>query len=89
MADYKGLETVVATGAGGQLVINNFMELADRAGPVYATAGNPTVNHDSSDTAGVGVEFYVWSKWHNTSNDRAYLCVDATATAAVWIRSSW
>jgi hypothetical protein len=38
----------------------------------------PTVNDDSGDGYSVG------SLWIDVTNDHAYVCVDATATAAVW-----
>jgi len=44
---------------------------------VDATAA-PSVNDDSGDGYEVG------SVWIDVTNDRAYTCVDATATAAVW-----
>lgn len=39
----------------------------------------PTANDDSGDGYGVG------SVWIDTTNDRFYVCVDATLTAAVWL----
>lgn len=38
----------------------------------------PTVNEDANDGFSVG------SIWCDTTNDKAYVCVDSTATAAVW-----
>ncbi|MBI1374570.1 MAG: hypothetical protein GC159_17775 [Phycisphaera sp.] len=60
------------------------MAMADRAGPVNATAANPSPNDDSNGTAGNG-KFYVWSKWVNTATNAIFICVDATPQAAVWI----
>lgn len=40
----------------------------------------PTANDDSGDNYAVG------SWWIDTTNDIAYVCVDATATAAIWQR---
>lgn len=45
----------------------------------YAKTVAPTVNDDSDDGYGVG------SWWFDTTADRAYVCLDATATAAVWV----
>ncbi|RLB76220.1 MAG: hypothetical protein DRH24_18265, partial [Deltaproteobacteria bacterium] len=44
-----------------------------------SAAAAPTVNDDS--TAGYAVD----SRWLDTTNDKAYICVDATAGAAVWL----
>lgn len=43
----------------------------------------PTVNEDSGDGYGAG------SFWIDVTNDIAYVCVDPTATAAVWYRISY
>ena len=85
VSDYKGLDVINAVGDGGILVIDDFKEMADRAGQVHQTTGAPTVNDDSDGTAANGA-FNVWSKWHNTTTDDIYICVDSTPTAAEWVR---
>ena len=87
LTEYKGLQIVATpSGAGGEALTNDLKELADRAGPVYETAGDPTTDHDEADTASVGVEFEQWSKWHNTSDDGIFICVDPSEGAAVWVQ---
>ena len=45
----------------------------------FAASAAPTVNDDSGDGYGVG------SHWYDVTNDRAYVCIDATSTAAIWL----
>ena len=86
LTDYRGLDVVEsAAGAGGAAVTDDFKELADRAGPVYAGDADPSADNDSDDTAALGTRFYKWSKWHNTATDKVFMCVDATPGAAVWV----
>jgi len=42
----------------------------------------PTVNEDSGDGYGVG------SNWYDITNDKAYVCLDATTGAAVWTETT-
>lgn len=44
----------------------------------YAAAAAPTTGDDSVDGYSVG------SWWFDTTNDRAYVCIDPTASAAIW-----
>lgn len=48
----------------------------------FVATSAPTVNDDTGDGYTIG------SWWVNTSSDEAYLCVDATAGAAVWTKIS-
>ena len=48
----------------------------------FGATSAPTVNDDTGDGYTIG------SWWVNTSTDEAYLCVDATAGAAVWTKIS-
>jgi hypothetical protein len=48
----------------------------------YDATTAPTVNDDSGDGYDVG------SKWIDETNDKAYICLDATSGAAVWLELS-
>jgi len=47
----------------------------------FAATAAPTADEDSGDGYAVG------SLWHDTTADKSYVCLDATATAAVWHRT--
>ena len=52
----------------------------------FITTGNataPTVNDDAADTSGNGT-FRVGDVWIDETANTAYICLDSTATAAVW-----
>lgn len=46
-----------------------------------AAAADPTADDDSGENYGIG------SIWINTTGDRTWVCVDATATAAIWVQT--
>jgi hypothetical protein len=70
-------QTTIAAGDFG-----NYRDLWNMRAPLirYNATVAPTVNDDSADGYSVG------SYWYDTTNDRAYVCLDATAGAAVWVR---
>lgn len=47
----------------------------------------PTASDDASNTSGNGT-FAVGSRWIDVTNDKEYVCVDSTATAAVWTETT-
>jgi len=72
----EGPKIALTTSISGVLPVANggFAGIHNVAG---TTA--PTVNEDSGDGYVVG------SHWLDTTNDKIYMCVDSTLTAAVWI----
>jgi len=72
---------VIATGAAANAAtINSPLAELDAAikKNEYAKAAAPGVNDDSGDGYSVG------TRWVDTTNDRAYICMDASAGAAIW-----
>lgn len=51
---------------------------------VFEDAADPTVNDDRNGTAGNGL-FYKFDQWYNTTDGSVWVCVDSSATAAVWV----
>lgn len=49
-----------------------------------SAASDPTVDNDSVDTAGIGVQFREGDFWQNSTTKTLFKCDDATAGAAVW-----
>jgi len=75
------------TGEAGKAVIVNSTEDGVEFGTVlplskYDATTAPTADDDSADGYSVG------SLWIDVTNDRAYVCVDATEGAAVWMRAN-
>ena len=54
----------------------------------HSAASNPLLTNDKVDTAVSGRYFRIGDTWLNTATGHVYLCVDDTATAAVWIQYS-
>ena len=91
-----GLGTTDNDGTGdsaktaGDKINDNFVEMYAATngalGKFDATAA-PTANDDAANTSTNGV-FAVGSRWHDVTNDDTYECVDATATAAVWVQTN-
>lgn len=83
--NYKGLE--VPNGApdddAGLKLKTDLMALADSAGPVFIAAFDPIANDDSAGSGGHG-NFFVFSKWLNTSTNTGFLCLVDTPGLAVW-----
>ena len=68
------------TGAAGTMINENFKKLADRSPKSkYDATTAPTVNDD------VDSDYMVGSRWIDVTGDKAYICVDNTSGAAVWL----
>lgn len=52
--------------------------------PISYAIIDPTPNHDGMDTASYGRKMKKTSLWYNTNTRRFWICVDPTATSAVW-----
>ena len=70
-----GLEADVNAGDG-------FVEIKAGATTVVKSNTGATAAPGATDDSAAG--YAVGSVWIDTTNDRAYICVDATASAAVW-----
>jgi hypothetical protein len=71
------------TGAGGDLIQDNFKEFADRIAVCnYAAISDPTVNDDSGDG------YYPGSRWLNTSSGIFWVCRSNTLGSARWVIES-
>jgi hypothetical protein len=75
LTSYNGLQvaTPSPTGDGGLAINNNFKALS-----THVSTLNPTVGNDSTQSFAVG------SRWYNRSTTVEWICLDATAGAAVW-----
>ncbi len=60
----------------------NWLQLYDTVLNKFDATTAPTASDDSGDGYEVG------SRWIDVSADKAYVCVDATATSAVWIETT-
>jgi hypothetical protein len=65
-------DTIRGTGAGTYVRVRNN----------YSAAVNPSITDDSS------VGFLIGSRWINTTTDTEYVCVDNTASGAIWQQAS-
>ena len=77
--------TIIATGAAANAAtINSPLAELDAAikKNEYAKAAAPGVGDDSGDGYTVG------SVWLDTTNDDAYICLDATVGSAVWKKTT-
>jgi len=54
----------------------------------HVATSAPTADHDSADTAGIGIHFRAGDAWLDTTGPTWYDCEDATPTAAVWTARS-
>lgn len=88
IAHFKGMSGAALSGNGGKVVkVNssaNGFELAAAGGHTNKTDATsaPTAGDDSGDGYSVG------SVWIDVTNDKSYVCVDSTSSAAVWKETS-
>ena len=76
LTSYNGLRVVAPdpTGNGGLAINNNFKALSTHVSTLGPTSGN-----DSSQG------FVVGSRWYNSTTTVESICLDNTASAAVWV----
>lgn len=63
---------------GGEWLLYDTVPMAEN----FAATAAPTATDDVNLGYGVG------SRWVDTTNDRAYICVDSTSTAAIWKKTA-
>ena len=71
---YPGVHTLTWTRINSEWVLTDSVGTLNKSDATTA----PTANEDAGDGYSVG------SVWIDVTNDKAYVCVDATSTAAVW-----
>lgn len=70
--DYADVTDAVSVQAAGAIVAKSNLD----------ASAAPTVNEDSGD------DYAVASRWFDTTNDKEYVCLDATSGAAVWLETT-
>ncbi|MFW6130225.1 MAG: hypothetical protein ACOC56_03500 [Atribacterota bacterium] len=78
---YKKLKILDQTpnGAGGQALNTNFIEVANRIGPVnYSATSDPSSANHAPD-------YYVGSFWINISTEAVFMCIDSNNSSATWV----
>lgn len=78
---HADIDTHISSTANPHTVTKAQVGLADVANTLHNFVGTtaPTPNEDSGDGYTVG------SYWYDTTNDKAYVCLDNTLTSAVWV----
>lgn len=77
--EYGGIEADISSGDG-------FVQVKSGAGSVIKTNHAGTTAPTATDDSGSG--YAVGSRWIDTTNDKEYVCLDATTSAAVWTETT-
>ncbi len=77
--EYGGIEADISAGDG-------FVQVKSGTGSVIKTNHAGTTAPTATDDSGSG--YAVGSRWIDTTNDKEYVCLDATTSAAVWTETT-
>lgn len=70
-------------------VSNNTDLIKDNSGSISWLLHNRTATTDPTTWDDSWDWYAVWSRWINITDDKEFVCLDATLTAAVWTETTW